>query len=260
MSQGLLRKSVATLLVVVLLLVPVTPVLAAGGTPSDSGNPWQSVPPEEQQQMEEMRVRMEIYMEAIRKMEEHMYVGRDKLLYVDVASGAEIGVDEGIFQELKAALEMTNARIKSGELRLYEVSLSDGRNIFGEPVPLKAADPTMLLGSAGELLLRVCRGWTGVRFNWFGPRVYLNDCHTHYLIWLAGIGAGLATIGSAVSAATGGGAPAAIVLGVAAGVLTTGGATVGLIDEIGGHRSIYVQLRWPIWSWVPAPLGWIWHQ
>ncbi len=41
--------------------------------------------------MEEMRVRMEVYMEAIRKMEEHMYVGRDKLLHVDVASGAEIG-------------------------------------------------------------------------------------------------------------------------------------------------------------------------
>jgi len=258
MGRKAFRKSITVLVVMILLLLPVTTVFASGEAPPDVVSS-KTVSPD-LQQVEEMQARMKAYMDAIRKMEEHMYVGRDKLLHVDLASGAEIGVDEDIFQELKAALDITNARIKSGDLRLHEVSLSDGKNIFGEPVPLVATDTTLLLGSAGELLSRWCNGWTGVRFNWFGPRVYLNDCHTHYVIWLAGIGAGTATIGAAVTGATGGGAPAAVTLGVAAGVLTVGGATVGLIDEIGGHRGIYVQLKWPIWWWLPAPLGWIWHQ
>lgn len=259
MHQGMLRKSMGVLLTVVLLLLPTITALATGKAPPISTSPLQFSSSEDHQQVEEMRARMEAYTEAIRKMEKHMYVGRDKLLHVDITSGAEIGIDEEIFQELKEALNATNARIKSGNLRLHEISLSDGKNIFGEPVPLISANSALLLGAA-EKLFRWCRGWTGIRYNWYGPRVYINDCYTHYIIWLLGIGAGLSTIGSAVSAATGWGAPAAIVFGVAAGVLTVGAGTIGLIDEIGGHRGIYVQLKWPIWWWAPAPLAYIWHQ
>ncbi len=140
MYRGILRKSVSVLLIVVLLLLPTTAALAAGEAPPVSENSLQFAFPEDRQHVEEMRARMEAYMEAIRKIEEHMYVGRDKLLHIDVTSGVEIGVDEEIFQELKEALDVTNARITSGELRLHTVGLSNGKNIFGEPVPLVPAN------------------------------------------------------------------------------------------------------------------------
>ncbi len=78
---------------------------------------------------EEKAARKE-YQQAIRQMEKHIAI-ENGLLVLKVKRGADIGMDQGIFDELAGALEGTNDQIKAGVIKIEEIVLQS--EFAGEP-------------------------------------------------------------------------------------------------------------------------------
>lgn len=62
------------------------------------------------------------YRDAILKMEKHLHV-KDGFIVLKARRGAEIGVDQALFDELTVALNATNEKIKAGEVKVEDVIL-----------------------------------------------------------------------------------------------------------------------------------------
>ena len=106
-----------------------------------------------------------------------------------------------------------------------------------------------------------CLGRTGLDWLWYGPRIYLNSCHT--TTWATAIGGG-ATVGAALCTLITSGTIIGIPAGVACGVLMVAlGAvavtTITATNQMGGGHGVYIQFTWlaVLGQWQYA---WIWHQ
>jgi len=174
-------------------------------------------------------------------MEPHLYVGVDGLLHLDVDSGEAIGVPDAIFQELNAGLSMANAQIQAGDLTVEDIALSNGMNMLGQKAPVYNVSPETM-----SALGVTCAGWTGVTYNWYGPRYYLDDCKAQALAGALGSAAGAVAFLSGL----GFNIPADVV----GGLLAMGGGIIWAIDAWGGFQGIYIQTSWG------GYLGWVWHQ
>ncbi|RMH43797.1 MAG: hypothetical protein D6694_06605 [Gammaproteobacteria bacterium] len=212
--------------------------------PSVSGATGATSTEQSPQQIAEQQLAQKTrYEEAIRRMEEHLYLAKDGQLHLNVRRGSEIGVPEGIFAELQASLGYLNTQIRAGAIRLEEVSLSSGRNIYGQEVPLTVVASGTPAGLAPQAA--ACAGWTGIRWFWYGPRYYANECLTRNIIHTLSVGAALGWLSAEL-----GFIPDAVVAALAA----VGAGALAWIDDIGGNRGIYWQTTW-LGQW-----GYVWHQ
>jgi hypothetical protein len=235
---AILKKSLNLLVIVAMLFGMIGPAFAEE-SPITNQQEQEADYTELLKEVEAQKIR---YEHAVQQMERHIYVGKDGLFHLEVESGTALGIDEEIYEELGSALARTNDLIASGKLALEEIAFADGRNIFGEEVRLD---------NAGYMVS--CAGWTGVIYTWQGPRVFLNDCHTQTLIYLIGVGAGLATICAAIGALLQG-YPIALVCGLVAGVLAVGAGALGAVNSWGGFQGLWFQLDWTY------NLLYFWHQ
>jgi len=226
-----------------MLAMPVAPTFAQA--PAGGNTPPTALTPAQTQQIQQMQAQMEMYQDAIQQMEAHIYLGRDKLLHLNVKSGDEIGIDPEIFAQLKAALDHTNDLLLERQINIGEVAFSNNRNIFGREVALQRVDSRAIEGFSSPGLS--CAGRTTVRWHWYGPRWYLDECKTQALIGGIAMGAGAAAIASFLGVNI----PADVI----AGVLTFVGGWVVVVDGWGGNHGIWIQELW-----YPVRFGWIGHQ
>ena len=111
------------------------------------------------------------YESAIQRLEEHLYVNAEGLLALSVDDGAAVGISNTVFNELRLALQQTNAQLQTGEKQMAEIrlrtNLASGR--FAHPVA-----QTQAAGS--------CPGWTGQQYYWWGFITAANYCDTQWII------------------------------------------------------------------------------
>jgi len=247
-SQSFTRV-VHLLLVVALLLTFAAPAFAEGGPTPDKANPFPEVPKAGDKWVQNLEAK-QAYEDAIQKMEPHLYLGVDGQLHLDVDSGQAIGVPEDIFQELSSGLVEANVRIQAGDLQVEDIALSNGMNLLGQEAPVYRVSPEMM-----SALGVTYAGWTGVVYNWWGPRVYLNHYATLDLIDMLWMGAAFGTMVATISAYLGA-APVALVSGVVASAMGIGAPYINFLDRHGGYRGVYFQFHWNVF----LPVMWIWYQ
>lgn len=63
------------------------------------------------------------YQQAILKFEKHLVIENGQIA-LKIKDAKQLGVDQAIYNELVAALDGTNQRIKNGEIKLEEVTLN----------------------------------------------------------------------------------------------------------------------------------------
>ncbi len=228
------------LLVVALLLTFAAPAFAEGGPGPDKANPYPDLPKAGDKWIQNLEAK-QAYEDAIQKMEPHLYLGIDGQLHLDVDSGQAIGVPDDIFQELSSGLAIANAHIQAGDLQIEDIALSNGMNMLGQRAPVYSVSPETM-----SALGVTCAGWTGIAYNWYGPRYYLDDCKAQALAGVLGGAAGAVAFFSGL----GFNIPADVV----GGLLAMGGGAIWAIDAWGGFQGIYVQTSWY------GTLGWVWHQ
>ncbi len=240
--------------------MPIAPAFAQA--PANGNTPPTTLSPAQMQQMQEMQAKIEAYQEAAQRMETHIHLGRDKLLHLDVKSGEEIGVDPGIFAQLKAALEHTDDLLLERQISIGEVAFSNNRNIFGREVALQRVDGNSIEGFGTPGLN--CAGWTGVRWYWGGPEFYINECWTQGWITLLEGGYRIEAVATTVAKALGKISwQAAAWGGVAYSVTNLGAWGIDKVDAWGGRKGIRIKTYWCLpnpTNPYPVRFGWLWYQ
>ena len=145
---------IALLLCISVILGSAQPVFAQDNSPN---TPVQDAPPEVQQQLErEIR-----YANAIRRMEQHLTVGPDGLLHLNVERNLNISVPDNILDEFKASMHSFNEQVQAGTIGIEDVRLSSGRTVLGPEI----SQPSVIAGSIPGNVLQwavTCAGWTGI--------------------------------------------------------------------------------------------------
>ena len=247
-SQSFTRV-VHLLLVVALLLTFAAPAFAEGGPTPDKANPYPDLPKAGDQWIQNLEAK-QAYEDAIQKIEPHLYLGVDGQLHLDVDSGQTIGVPDDIFQELSSGLDIANAHIQAGDLQIEDIALSNGMNILGQQARVYKVSPEVM-----SAMGVTCAGWTGITYNWWGPRIYLNHCATQDLIDLLQVGVGISGLASYISAQVGA-APVSAVFAIAGFAMAINYPYINYLDRHGGYRGVYFQLHWNL----QLPVWWVWHQ
>lgn len=172
-------------------------------------------------------------------MEAHIGVNSANELYLDVTTGKEIGIDEESFNALKAAMDHTNARLRSGEIKLSDVHFS-------------TKGPKVLDNNV--FTIASCAGTTAAYLYWWGYQFYMDECLTQQVEGLLYMGAGVSTIAAALSVPFGQ-VEVTIILGLAAGLMGLGGGYLQYIDGGGGNQGIIVD-----YNWFYNDITWVGHQ
>ncbi|MDD5371596.1 MAG: hypothetical protein PHQ40_21155 [Anaerolineaceae bacterium] len=175
---------------------------------------------------------------AIRIMETHLHINPQNELYLDVLDGAAIGLDEPTFDDLKARMEQTNARLRAGEFKLSEVHFG-----LAPQIPAENSAITTLTDA----------GWTGVAIYWWGFEFYFSESWTQVIVNMLWIGDGVAVICTAIAALFGS-VPGAVICGLAAGIITIGAGTIGAVDALGDNQGIIIATD------LVGNFQWIWYQ
>ena len=209
--------------------------------------PAQNIPPAVREQLEPKN-RFE---EAIRSMERYLSVGQDGLLHLNVAHGSDIDVPDTLFDELQASMQALNGQVQAGAIGIEEVLLNSGERVIDKKAaPLAASSAfaqVAAFNASGwdgpQTVLQqlesvprdhngpACIGRTGIDWLWYGPRIYLNSCHTE--AWVIALGAGGA-VGTAlcvlITSGTIVGIPASAACALVGTIATT--VTVATIQAI----------------------------
>ena len=241
--------------------------------------PGQNIPPAVREQLE----RKNRFEKAIRSMERHLSVGQDGLLHLNVARGSDIDVPGNIFDELQASMQALNGQVQAGAIGIEEVLLNSGERVIDKKAPRAPLSTSSAsaqvaafnaLGWDGPRSVQqqlesvprdhngpACIGRTGIDWLWYGPRIYLNSCHTE--AWVIAVGAGGA-VGTAlcvlITSGTILGLPVSAVCALVGTIATTVTvATIQAISALGGHHGIYIQFTWValIGQWQ---YSYMWHQ
>lgn len=172
-------------------------------------------------------------------MEAHMGVNSANELFLDVTTAAEVGIDEESFTALKAAMEHTNALLRSGKVKLSDVH-------FYTKGPKEADNFTVTADD--------CAGTTAAYLYWWGYRFYMDECLTQQIEGLLWMGAGVSAV-CGVLAAFFGQVEITLLCGLAAGLITIGAGYIQYVDGGGGNQGIIVD-----YNWLYNDITWIGHQ
>lgn len=191
-----------------------------------------SVPADVQQQLQDNDAKKKLYEQAIQKVEAHLTAAPDHTLVLGIKSGADVQIDQTIFDALAKSLEQTNAHLKAGRLNPHQVLL---KTDFGK------RPASISFSVAGN-----CAGQSGIYYHWWGVSVYSNECQTQTVEGLLAAAAGAAAIADALGLAV-------LDFGLLAGILSLAVGALQFVDGLGGDQGLIFYHTW-------ADVSWFWHQ
>ena len=246
-----MKKALGLLLCISVLWGSAQSVFAQDALPSNA--PAQDIPPAVREQLE----RKSRYENAIQRLERHLTVGPDGLLHLDVDRSPDIGVPGNIIDELQTGMQAVNDQVRAGAIGIEDVLLSSGRSVSDPEAP---RPPVVVSATPGDVPQQAvaCAGWTGIRWFWYGPRLYLNECHTQTLQSVLETGPDVSVLCAALSNGTSADIPVGIACGFAAGLVDISARALHAIDSWGGNQGVYFQLTWL--NRVGWRVNWMWHQ
>ena len=117
-----MKKVIALLLCISVILGSSQSIFAQDNSPN---TPVQDAPPAVKEQLEQ-EIR---YTDAIRRIEQHLSVGTDGLLHLNVDRNLDISVPDNILDELQASMHAVNEQVQAGAIGIEDVRLSSGRTV-----------------------------------------------------------------------------------------------------------------------------------
>lgn len=137
--------------------------------------------------LEEIEENNRDYRTAILNLEQGIEVtpsGEIVLSYINPDPSIPLDVYDGLI----TSLGQTNELVSTGELDLIDVEL-DSTDLFLE------ADPAF---TNYGTVFKVCRGFSGLRYYWWGPALFIKSCDVDYFLETAQVGAHLLCAGIGV--------------------------------------------------------------
>lgn len=208
------------------------------------------VPGDGQQKIQENEERKRQFADAVQKMEPHLSLASDGTLVLNVKSGADVQVDETLFNELKQSLDHTNSLIRSGKLKVSQgptgffLTNGGGSNTSG-------GGSTGGGGTGGGGT--PCAGQNAVYYYWWGSSVQMDHCIAVQVEALLQEGAGVAALAAILTSVI----PAiALTLGVLGGLAAIYQGAIQYCDQNCGSQGVrYNKPSATLIGWVSCPVS-----
>lgn len=153
----------------------------------------------------------------------HFHFDAQGRVSLDITDGTSVGLDEKTFLVFQTGVQQYNTALSTSLIK--DAPVSPNTHLFA---------PESCAGRSGEVV------------NGITHTVYFNECQTAIIEGALTAGGGAATIAAAIAAIIPGGQPAAVILGIAAGLATIGAGAILIIDATGGFNGTYL-----VWKQLP---------
>ena len=120
--RNTIKKMIVLLLCISVILGSAQSIFAQDNSPNA---PFQDAPPAVKEQLEQ-EIRCT---DGIRRMEQHLSVGTDGLLHLNVDRNLDISVPDNILDEFQARMHAVNEQVQAGAIGIEDVRLSSGRTV-----------------------------------------------------------------------------------------------------------------------------------